>query len=64
MKLRDVIRLLTDDGWSKVSQKGRHRQFRHPGKPGKVTVPGNLSDDLSPGTFNSTLRQAGLKQGD
>jgi predicted RNA binding protein YcfA (HicA-like mRNA interferase family) len=63
MKVRDVIRLLTDDGWSQVAQKGSHRQFRHPSKPGKVTVPGNPSDDVPPGTLNSILRQAGLKGG-
>jgi predicted RNA binding protein YcfA (HicA-like mRNA interferase family) len=64
MKVRDVIRLLTDDGWVQVSQKGSHRQFRHPSKPGKVTVPGHPADDLPPGTLNSILRQAGLKEGD
>jgi len=31
-------------------------------KPGRVTVPGKLSDDLAPGTLNSILEQAGLKQ--
>ena len=61
MKVREVLRLLTDDGWSQVAQKGSHRQFRHPLKPGKVTVPGKLSDDLPPGTLKSILRQAGLE---
>jgi predicted RNA binding protein YcfA (HicA-like mRNA interferase family) len=44
-----------------VAQKGSHRQFRHPRKPGKVTVPGNLSDDIPIGTYKSILRQAGLE---
>jgi predicted RNA binding protein YcfA (HicA-like mRNA interferase family) len=61
MKVREVLRLLTDDGWSQIAQKGSHRQFRHPLKPGKVTVPGKLSDDLPPGTLKSILRQAGLE---
>src|SRR5436853_373116 len=52
MKARDVIRLLEDDGWIRVSQKGSHRHFKHPTKPGKVTVPGKLSDDLPIGTLN------------
>ena len=60
MKVRDVIRRLTDDGWVKVTQKGSHRQFKHATKPGKVTVPGKLSDDLAEGTYRSILRQAGL----
>jgi predicted RNA binding protein YcfA (HicA-like mRNA interferase family) len=62
MKVRDVIRLLEQDGWIKVSQRGSHRQFRHPTKPGKVTVPGKLSDDLPVGTLKSILRQAALEQ--
>jgi predicted RNA binding protein YcfA (HicA-like mRNA interferase family) len=61
MKVREVLRLLTDDGWSQVAQKGSHRQFKHPLKPGKVTVPGKLSDDLPLGTLKSILRQAGLE---
>lgn len=61
MKVRDVIRLLADDGWVQVSQKGSHRQFRHASKPGKVTVPGKPSEDLPTGILKSILRQAGLE---
>jgi predicted RNA binding protein YcfA (HicA-like mRNA interferase family) len=61
MKVREVLRLLTDDGWVQVAQKGSHRQFKHSLKPGKVTVPGKMSDDLPPGTLKSILRQAGLE---
>jgi predicted RNA binding protein YcfA (HicA-like mRNA interferase family) len=41
--------------------RGSHRQFKHPSKPGRVTVPGKPNDDLAPGTLNSILKQAGLK---
>lgn len=61
MKVREVVRLLTDDGWVQVAQKGSHRQFKHSLKPGKVTVPGKMSDDLPLGTLKSILRQAGLE---
>jgi len=61
MKVREVLRLLTDDDWVQVAQKGSHRQFKHSLKPGKVTVPGKMSDDLPPGTRKSILRQAGLE---
>jgi predicted RNA binding protein YcfA (HicA-like mRNA interferase family) len=44
-----------------VSQKGSHRQFKHPKKPGKVTVAGKPSADLPEGTYRSILRQAGLE---
>lgn len=40
MKVRDAIRRLLDEGWYVVSQEGSHRQFKHPEKPGKVTVAG------------------------
>ena len=62
MKVREVLRLLAEDGWFQVSQRGSHRQLEHPTKRGKVTVPGKMSDDLAPGTLNSILRQAGLEQ--
>lgn len=62
VKVRDVIRRLTADGWIQGSQKGSHRQFEHPTKPGKVTVPGKPSDDLAPKTHRSILRQAGLEE--
>jgi predicted RNA binding protein YcfA (HicA-like mRNA interferase family) len=61
MKVREVMQLLRNDGWVQVAQKGSHRQFKHPTKPGKVTVPGKLSDDLPRGTYKSILRQAGLE---
>jgi predicted RNA binding protein YcfA (HicA-like mRNA interferase family) len=62
MKVRDAIRLIEADGWSLVATRGSHRQFKHPGKPGRVTVAGKPSDDLAPGTLNSILKQAGLKE--
>ena len=61
VKVRDIIRLLEWDGWRHLNTKGSHRRFKHPSKPGRGTVPGNLGDDLAPGTLNSILRQAGLK---
>jgi predicted RNA binding protein YcfA (HicA-like mRNA interferase family) len=63
MKVRDVIKLLEDDGWYLVRTRGDHRQFKHPTKRGKVTVPGHLRDDLAPGTLNSVLTQVGLRGG-
>jgi predicted RNA binding protein YcfA (HicA-like mRNA interferase family) len=61
MKVREVIRMLEDDGWGLVGTRGSHRQYKHPVKPGRVTVAGKASDDLAPGTLNSILKQAGLK---
>jgi predicted RNA binding protein YcfA (HicA-like mRNA interferase family) len=44
-----------------VSEEGSHRQFKHRTKTGRVTVSGNLGDDMPKGTLASVKRQAGLK---
>lgn len=61
MKVAEILRLLQQDGWYLVAQRGSHRQFKHGFKPGRVTVPGKPSDDLASGTQNSILKQAALK---
>jgi len=61
-KVREAIRIIEDDGWYQVKSKGgSHRQFKHANKSGRVTIAGKPSDDLAPKTFESILRQAGLK---
>ncbi len=62
--VREVIRLLEREGWEMVRMRGSHRQFKHRDRPGRVTVAGNLSDSLPPGTWNSIQKQAGLKRED
>ena len=61
MKIRELIKLIEDDGWYYIKTKGSHRQFKHPTKKGKVTVPGKMGKDVPKGTRNSVLKQAGLK---
>ncbi|HEY6364541.1 MAG TPA: type II toxin-antitoxin system HicA family toxin [Candidatus Binatia bacterium] len=61
MKVREVIRMLEQNGWRLVVTEGSHRQFKHPTKPGRVTVSGNLGDDMPKGTLASVRRQAGLR---
>ena len=60
MNVRDVLRLIHEDGWRVSSQRGSHRQFKHPVKPGKVTVAGHPSIEMAEGTYKSILKQAGL----
>jgi predicted RNA binding protein YcfA (HicA-like mRNA interferase family) len=62
VKVRDIITLIEDDGWYFVRMKGSHRQYKHAGKPGVVTVAGKLSQDVPIGTANNILKQAGLKR--
>jgi predicted RNA binding protein YcfA (HicA-like mRNA interferase family) len=59
MKVSEVIRRLADDGWVQVATKGSHRQYKHPTKPGRVTVAGKPSDTVPPGTLASIFKQAG-----
>lgn len=57
-----MIKLIEQDGWYLARTRGSHRQFKHPTKSGLVTVAGKPSDDIAPGTLNSILKQAQLKQ--
>jgi len=62
VKVRDVLKLIEEDGWFLIRTKGSHRQYKHAAKSGLVTLPGKRGDDLAPGTLNSVLKQAGLKK--
>jgi len=62
MKVSDMLKILKADGWYLVATVGSHRQFKHASKSGRVTLPGKPSDDLTLGTQNSILKQAGLKK--
>jgi predicted RNA binding protein YcfA (HicA-like mRNA interferase family) len=61
VKVRDVIREIEQDGWYLHSVTGSHRQFKHPAKPGRVTVAGKPGDDLAKGTLASIRKQAQLR---
>lgn len=56
------VKLLEENGWYLARTRGSHRQFKHSAKSGAVTVAGKASIDVPPGTLNSILKQAGLKQ--
>ncbi len=59
MKSREVIKRLKADGWFEVNQVGSHIQFKHPHKPGRVTVP-HPKSDLAIGTLKSISKQSGV----
>ncbi len=62
MKVRDIIKMIEDDGWYIVVTRGSHRQYKHPTKLGRVTIASNLNHEVAPGTMNSILKQAKLKE--
>lgn len=60
-KVKEVIKLLTKDGWYLIEQEGSHRQYKHPTKKGRVTVNGKPSETLDQELLNSIWKQAGWK---
>lgn len=60
MRFREIEKLLLDDGWYLVDVSGSHHQYKHPSKPGKVTIP-NHRGDIPMRVVNSILKQSGLK---
>ncbi len=60
MKVREIIRIIENDGWYLVATKGSHRQFKHLEKSGRVTVSGKMSDDVRIGTLKNIFKQAQL----
>lgn len=61
MKIKEIIKLIEENGWYQVAQRGSHRQFKHDTLKGRVTIAGKLSDDVDKGTLNSIFKQSGLK---
>lgn len=60
--VREVIRILEQDGWYLVRIEGSHRQFRHPRKPGLVTVSGHrMGSDVPRCLLHAIELQAGIK---
>ena len=60
MRFREIEKMVLDDGWTLVNVSGSHYQYKHPTKPGKVTIPFHKGD-VHPKTASSILKQAGLK---
>ena len=60
-KVKEILKMLEEDGWIQVTVKGSHRQFKHPTKKGRVTVPGKPKDTQPQETLNSIFKQAGWR---
>ena len=59
MRFREIEKQILNDGWYLVDVSGSHYQYKHPSKPGRVTIP-NHRGDIPPRVVNSILKQAGL----
>jgi predicted RNA binding protein YcfA (HicA-like mRNA interferase family) len=62
LKVKEIIKLIEQDGWQLARIRGSHRHYIHNNKKGLVTVPGKMSADLAKGTENSIMKQAGLQK--
>ncbi len=60
-KVREVVERLEREGWVLARQRGSHRHYTHPTKPGVVTVAGKPSKQLPEGTWNGIQKQAGWR---
>ncbi len=58
MKVKEVIKILENDGWYLSRTRGSHRQYKHSKKSGTVTVSGKLSVEVPIGTLKQIWRQA------
>jgi len=61
VRVRDLIKILHEDGWRLARWRGSHRQYQHPVNRGTVTVAGNMGSEVTPGALNRLLKQAGLE---
>ena len=57
MKVHEIIKAIEKDGWYRIRSRSGHRQYKHPTKPGRVTIAGKANRDVPPGTLNSIMKQ-------
>ena len=57
---REIVKIITKDGWYEVNCGGDHHQYKHPTKKGRLTIP-HPKKDLPIGTVRSIFKQAGIK---
>ena len=62
MKVRDILKVLANDGWTVVRTRGSHRQLKHPIKKGTVTVAGKSGLEIPVGTLKSIYKQSQLEE--
>ena len=61
MKFRQIVKIIQENGWYYERTKGSHKQYKHPTKPGVVTIAGKPGEEVPKGTLNNILKQADLK---
>lgn len=60
MKSEEAYRILINDGWFVVSQKGSHVKLKHSSKDGIIIFPRHGSNELGKGLQRKLFKQAGI----
>jgi len=61
MKYSELFRLLKQDGWSEIRQKGSHVIMQHPEKKNQISVPFHSGKEVKKGLLSAILKQAEIK---
>lgn len=61
VKYNELFKLLRNDGWFEVRQKGSHVIMKHPTKPEQLTVPKHSGKEVKKGLLTAILKQANIK---
>ena len=59
---REVVRVLSQNGFELIAQKGSHQKWRHPDTRKQVTVPMHWGRDLPIGTLQAIKKGSGLSE--
>ena len=59
-KVKELIRMMEEDGWYFVRERGDHKIYRKDGMPRVVSVPGKMNEDVPEGLCSRILRETGL----
>jgi len=62
MKCSELYRLLLNDGWYPVSQKGSHIKMKHAEKPGTIIFPNHGNHEVGKGLEKKIIKDSGLKK--
>lgn len=60
MIFREIDKIVRNNGWYEVDVRGSHHHYKHPDKPGKITIPDHGGKDLNRKTLKNIFRDAGL----
>ena len=60
MRPKELMKLLSQNGWEVVRIEGSHYIHQHHTRPGNISVPFH-NKEMATGTLNAILKAAGLK---